>query len=250
MVDKYNHFVCIVAGDNPEELLAPYDNSKNKSRNVVYKYKDREKLKKIYLSCRAADLEQATSAEEKDMIKNDIADIEQMSPEEFYYDYTGDYALDDNTGDAIEYKNPNGKWDSAAIGKVFALPFELLDGTRAYQAKVGDIDWGKMHGNGKEIFERAWDMVMNGEKPNTDTEKTIYENMKNRTGYFRKFGDKETYVASNTAFWGFAFLSDMTGWKELDENVDQFTWMTNFYDVFIKTLPPDTLLSIYECRRN
>lgn len=250
MIDKYNHFVCIVAGENPDEMLSHYDNAKNKSRNVVYKYEDRDKIKDAYLAYRTALLDQDISAEQKSLIQDDIEEVKDMSPEDFYYDYTSDYTLDEDSGDAIEYRNPAGKWDSARLGRTFANPFILKDGQESYSAKICDIDWSKMHGNGKEMYSRTWDMIVDGKTPETEIEKTIYENMKNRIGYFRKFGDKDTYVASNTSFWGFAFLSDITGWKELDEDVDQFVWMTNFYDVFIRTLPDDTLLSIYECTRN
>ena len=62
-----------------------------------------------------------------------------------------------------------------------------------------------------------------------------------------KFENKENYVISNTAFWGYAFLSDMTGWQDASDTEDQFVWMNNFYNLFIKNLPEDTLLTIYEC---
>jgi hypothetical protein len=34
---------------------------------------------------------------------------------------------------------------------------------------------------------------------------------------------------------------------EINDNEDQFMWMRNFYDVFIKNLDDNTLLTIYEC---
>ena len=250
MVDQYNHFICIVAGNNPDELLEPYDNSKHKEKVTVYKYADREKIKDIYLSLRKELAEKSVTEEEKKLILNDIEEVKEMTADEFYFDYTGDFTLDEKTGDAIDYKNPQGKWDTARLGRVFASPFILKDGSESYSARICDIDWDKVHGNGKEMYRKLWDMVMDGVPPETEVETTMYENMKNRTEYFRKFGDKDTYVTSNTSFWGFAFLSNMIGWKELDDTMDQFTWMSCFYDIYIKTLPQDTLLSIYECTRN
>ena len=44
------------------------------------------------------------------------------------------------------------------------------------------------------------EMVVEGSKPENETETLIYENMKNRTAYFQKFGTKENYVISSTAF--------------------------------------------------
>ena len=57
-------------------------------------------------------------------------------------------------------------------------------------------------------------------------------------------------MASNTAFWGYAFLSEKTGWVELEDNEEQFKWVVNFYNKFIKPQSDDTLISIYECRRD
>ena len=85
--------------------------------------------------------------------------------------------------------------------------------------------------------------------PNDEHEKVLFENMKNMTSYFKKFETKDNYIVSNTAFWGYAFLSDMNGWLDAENEEDQFAWMSNYYDVFIKNLPEDTLLTIYECRK-
>ena len=38
--DDYQHFVCIVAGENPEKLMEPYDNTKVVEPYVKYYYKD------------------------------------------------------------------------------------------------------------------------------------------------------------------------------------------------------------------
>lgn len=135
------------------------------------------------------------------------------------------------------------------IGKWFSTPFFTKTGDERFQAKKGDIDWGHMHLHGQAIYGTAWELVMDGREPVNETEKTIYESMKNRKEYFSKYETKENYVASFTMFWGYAFLSEETGWLELEDNMDQYVWVTNFYDLFIKNLPDDTLLTIYECVR-
>ena len=91
-------------------------------------------------------------------------------------------------------------------------------------------------------------MVMEGKTPSNEEETIIYENMKNRTQYFQSFGNRETYVASNTAFWGYAFLSEDVEWIDMEEH-EQFSWIMQFYDLFIKPLPDDTILTIIECRK-
>ena len=47
--DDYQHFVCIVAGESPEKLMEPYDNTKVVEPYVKYYYKDAEKLKEKYI---------------------------------------------------------------------------------------------------------------------------------------------------------------------------------------------------------
>ena len=44
--DDYQHFVCIVAGSNPEELMKQYDKNIPDIPYVVYKYKDVDKIKR------------------------------------------------------------------------------------------------------------------------------------------------------------------------------------------------------------
>jgi hypothetical protein len=73
--------------------------------------------------------------------------------------------------------------------------------------------------------------------------------MKDKETYFKKFETKENYVVSNTAFWGYAFLSEKTGWVDASDTKDQFVWMAEYYNMFIKNLPEDTLLTIYECKK-
>ena len=88
---------------------------------------------------------------------------------------------------------------------------------------------------------------MENSEPENDYEKQIYENMKDKTSYFMKFETKDNYIISNTAFWGYAFLSEETGWQDASEIEDQFVWMANYYNMFIDLLNDDTLLTIYEC---
>jgi hypothetical protein len=74
--------------------------------------------------------------------------------------------------------------------------------------------------------------------------------MKNRRAYFDNFKNKETYVSWSTSFWGYAFV-DQNGWHDIDsEKGEQIEWVNNFYDKFIKNLPENTRISVYECVRN
>lgn len=249
-IDQYNHFVAIVAGDNPEVLMSPYDKNIKTEPRVAYKYEDAQKLQDKYIKLYKAITTSDTIPEGpfKEDAKDKLAVIESQTPEDFYFDLTMDYEHDPDTGNALTRENPDGKWSSYKLGKFFSVPFVLKDGTETYQARKGEIDWSLMHLHGGDVYKRAWEMVMEGSEPTSDYEKQIYKNMEHRTTYFEKFGTKENYVLGNIAFWGYAFVSN-NGWAELEDEMDQFVWVRNFYELFIEPLPEDTLLTIYECTR-
>ena len=47
--DDYQHFVCIVAGDNPDDLMKDYDLNKSVEPTIFYKYKDLETVKQTFI---------------------------------------------------------------------------------------------------------------------------------------------------------------------------------------------------------
>lgn len=246
----YDFFVTIVAGENPEELMKEYDKNLDVEPYIVYKYEDAGLIKNRYLEvCKSLITNGNLDDDElKDMLIT-VEEVEQMDDDDFYFDYVQNYILDPETGNALSNKNKNGRWTSYRIGDLFSVPFITIDDKETRQARKKDIDWSKMHLDCQDVYIRAWELVMDKRKPKDAQEEKIFENMKNRTGYFEKFGTKENYVANSTAFWGYAFLSEQTGWVQLEDNMNQFDWVTNFYDRFIVPLDDNTLLTTYETRQ-
>lgn len=247
--DDYRHYVCIVAGENPSKLMSDYDINKKVEPYIVYKFSDAEKLRETYIDSYQKMLDETKDEDEIEYIKDTILDLSEMDSTEFFYDISSNYIIDNKTGNAMSDVNKNGKWSSCQIGKILSVPFLTIDGREVFQARKKDIDWGKIHGSNGDVYRRAWEMVMDNSEPKDDYEKQIYENMKDKTSYFKKFETKDNYIISNTAFWGYAFLSEETGWQDASDVEDQFMWMANFYNVFIDMLPDDTLLTIYECMK-
>ena len=246
----YNHFVVLAVGDKPQELMDKYDLNKKVEPYVVYRFKDAGKLRTRYMEVLRGLLDTDGLSEGEIIdIKGSLSDVEDMNDVQFYLDYTEGYDYDKETGDAISDKNPNGKWSTCNVGKIFSVPFITKEGKETFCDLKGNIDWGMMHLHGSEIYETTWDVVIGGKTPETELEKKVYENMKNRVGYFQKFGSKEKYVVSNTAFWCYGYV-DENGWVELGDDEDQFDWMINFYDRFVAKLPDDAKLTLYECRRD
>lgn len=248
--DDYQHFVCIVAGDNPEKLLEQYNGNKNVEPYVVYKYKDANKIKNCTIKYYESLKETINVPIEIEYLINSILDLKEMSDEEFFETLCDrkDYYINEN-GDIMSNKNPEAKFSYYNKGKLFSIPFLTKDGREIYQAKKSEIDWDKIHLNGGDAYRRVWEMVMENSEPNDEHEQVLYDNMKDKVSYFEKFETKENYIISNTAFWGYAFLSENTGWLDAEDINDQFVWMKNYYDLYIKNLPEDTLLTIFECKK-
>lgn len=249
--DDYQHFVCIVAGNEPEKLIDEYCSQNTVEPYVVYKYKDANKIKTCTIKYYETLKETTYTPIEREYINNSLLDLKDMSDDEFFESLCEghpDYYINDS-GDIISNKNPNGRYSYCNIGKLFSIPFLTKDGKEVYQAKKGNIDWNRIHLNGGHAYKRVWEMVMENSEPLDNHEKVLYENMKDKIAYFEKFENKENYIISNTAFWGYAFLSEITGWIDAEDIENQFTWMSNYFDLYIKNLPDETLLTIYECKK-
>ncbi len=252
--NDYQHFVCIVAGDNPDTLMKEFDKNNEITPKILYRYSDANKLRKSFI----LEYEKALK-EAKEVNSNYIEDIEDiidelksMTDEEYYEELLHkdkNYYLDENNGNIMTNKNIYGKFSYYNIGKMFSVPFITKDGLETYQCKKNEIDWNIVHMSGGAVYSKVWEMVMEKVPPKDEHEEILYNNMKDNVEYLRKFETKENYIASNTAFWGYAFLSKETGWSEISYSDDQFEWMKNYYNVFIKSLPEDTLLTIYECKK-
>lgn len=248
MTEDYNFFTAIVAGENPDELMKEYDKNVTVDPYILYKCDDAHRLKDIYIdSCNEELKTENISSFEIDDIKDEINYVTSLSDEEFFDYFTEDYEKDDK-GNAISSKNKKGKYSFYRMGKMFSVPFITLDGREVFQARKKDIDWYRIHLFGQEIYKRAWEMVMENSEPLNEHERTIYENMKNRTAYFEKFINKERYVLYATAFWGYAFV-DKDKWIDIDSEPDGYKWVSEFFEKFIDPLDENTLLTIFECRK-
>lgn len=251
------HFKVVVAGDNAEELMLKYDSNLKVAPYVAFYFSKAEEYRDNYIKSLKGVISHeeknpnfsAESEERLNYLREELEYVENESAVDYYLNLTEGLELDKDTGDALSTDNPLGMFTSHNVGGGFSLPFILKDGSEVYKAKKSDIDWDKVHLANTRAYEVAWDTTHGLAEPQDDDERNIYEHMKNMDEYFANFDGREHYIASNTAFWGYAFLSEKLGWKELDPSEKQFDWVTGFYDRFIKPLSEDTMLTIYECVR-
>lgn len=243
MDNNRRNFTILVIGDKPMELLEKYNSNKNIQHITICTPETaKDKLNEtLGLYKRLLDA-QTEDSEYNDFLNLQIGQLSAMTPQEYYASMAEKYEKDEKTGELYTEINPYGKFDCIRTNPLFALPLITKDGKEVYTAKKCEVDWSKMHMTDATAYEIAWDTVMGGKKVETDDEKLIYENMKNRTAYFQAYVDRDNYIKSNTSYWCYAVL-DKKGWNECEE---QFEWVCNFYDTYIKKLPDNVQLTIVE----
>lgn len=247
----------LVIGDNPDEIIKKYDANNITGKHLFLKRSNAAEHKKNRLLLMKGSLNNFNLNDlQKEMLHNEIEDIEDMSEIEYFMSVTEGCTYDENTGDAYKEFNPNAFYKSVRSPQKifeekgeesgFCNPFKLKEDYISYSAEKGEIDWSKNHLYNKHVYEIAWDLIVNGKKPRTEAEKTIQENMKNRRGYFNNFKDKDDYVSYSTSFWTYG-VATKDKYEDIDElGLNGNDWIKNFYDKYIKNLSDDTLLTLYE----
>jgi hypothetical protein len=240
----------MVVGDNHKELMEKYSLDLEVDSYVRYEYLKADKYQNN--SIKALDNllshgdEIGLEPQVKESLERRIKTLKGMTPFEYYRELTDGMYYDEN-GNALSTENPNGHWKTARIGKNFSLPLKLKDGSESYSARCGDIDWDAMN-EPTELYEAAWEMVVEGREPTNEQEERVYESMKDKLTYFSNFKSKEDYVTYSTSYWNYAFVNK-DGWVDM-VNEDERKWINNFHDRFIATIDPNDLVTIYECSVN
>lgn len=250
-MENYNHFVAIVAGENPEELMSKYARDNVKTATIYIK--DAETLRLKHIEMAKAYMNGNLNEFERLQLEDIIETLEEQTAEEFWKDYKEEQTIieEDEDGNIVVEDDSDVMFSSYNVGKNLSMPFITNDGQTSFQERVKNINWERIHlfPLDVEYYERVWEIVMDGDTPKDEKESKIKRTMGNQKDYFSFFGNKETYASHCSAFWAYAFLSEETGWVELSPNKEQIDWVLGYYDNFIETLPENTLLTVYECRK-
>jgi len=250
----------LVVGDNPDTKAMEFSADKKVEKYVKYKFADAGKMREKQLKSLEAILTSDTiklSNLQKQVYENLYQSTSEEDDEQFFDNITYGMEIDEETGDAYSTVNPKAKYqyqkcyDNSLVKtgqeSEFSNPFTLKNGSKRYSAKKFDIDWNKMHMSNTRVYEAAWELCVEGRDPETELEETIKKNMENRVSYFANFKNKEEYVIHSCAFWCYGIVIDGQ-YHELDYRTSDKKWISEFYERFIKPLPEDILLTIYEAR--
>lgn len=255
---KQYYKTVLVVGDNPDDIIKKYsEDTLLESSYLVAKRKDALKLKNNHINLLKKSLEEDILTNSQKKLTEDYISLIEETPElEYFLDSTEGCTYDSETGDAYSNKIPNAYYkyerspqkifEKTGEETGFCNPFKLKDDYISYSATKEEIEWELNHLYNQEVYEAAWELVVEDREPLNEKEKQIKDNMKNRKGYFQNFKNKQEYVLHSTAFWTYGIASE-SFYKEVGmDGINDKEWVSNFYDNFIKNLPNDTLLTIYE----
>lgn len=250
----------LVVGKNHEEIAAKYSLDTKVDKYLKCRFDEAEDLKNKHMGL----IEKIISNKQiklnnnqKEIFKNMYLDLKEMEVFDYYVTVTKGCVYDEVNGDAYTTENPNAHYQYQRCPQKalevrgqeadFSNPFKLTDGSISYTATKGEIEWDKMHKYNTELYARAYELAVEDAEPQDEQEKRIKERMQNRQNYFNNFSSKEEYVDYSCSFWtyGIAFEDN---YYELDYTVSDKDWVVNYYDNFIKDLPDDETLTIYEIK--
>lgn len=217
--------------------LTKYDITVQVPPYVVYEYDKRAEIRQKAIDIYSELIENTEKQDGMSLIsqlmKFKLQEMEEMTDEEYFEEATRGMTYDKNTGNALTTFNPNGKYvkiNDATIET--AIP---LIGNN-FQCFVQDLPDKNVNDEVVEKYSKHWDTIMCDSKHIKDN-------------YINTYQDKDTYIKVMTEplFYN-AFVSEETGWLEQsDEN--QVQWVLNFRDRFIKNLPKNTILKVYNFNR-
>ena len=247
-----SHYTVLVIGSDPEGLLEPYS-----EHLEMEPYKERmsdedvARMREFY--------------EKKDERK--LSDEELL---DHMHDWNGtEGGIDDEGMYYLSTYNPDSKWDWYSLGGRWIGSFKLkvnaegilgspglmtkVPSSGVDQAKKGDIDWEGMRAEAIEKLKKEWKLIQSA-TPEKFSE--YFGPFSSQEVLQKKFKTEEEYLNSYEGFSTYAVLDD-EGWHEPGkmgwwgvshaEEGEEDKFREGFYERFIKNLPDDTLLSVYDC---
>lgn len=248
MKGTLDYFSVLVIGDEPDEQIAKFDSMTDVSKPyILYNYSDMNKLRSNKLKIYEELLKRFNNGREKESINKRIDELKELTDQE-YYQQLGELNSFDEYNNIVSTENPDGKWLTCEKGgRIFSKYMLDYNGNGLVSAKKEEFDWPLFHMNQQrvDLYSRTWDLCIDNANPETDKDSTILKNMSPYKSTLKTFKDKEDYVKISCSFWTYAIVVNGV-WCDM-YGKDNNTWICDFYDKFIKPLPNDKLITIYEC---
>lgn len=245
---KAEYFSVLVIGENHYDIISKYDEYKDSNEYyILYKYNDRNKYRKKNIEFIKEYLKTVTDNKNRNILIDKLNELKSMS-DEAYYLMMGELHTFDKDKNIITNENPYGKYATCEIGgKLYKDYLKNNNGENITSEKKKNIRWDYIHLNEEKynLYKNTWDLCVNKKQPITPEEENIIRNMSLLKDYFSNFNDCETYCKYNTSFFTDVIIKDGI-WYSCEDS-DYNEWVINYYDRFIKDIPDDELITIYEC---
>jgi len=245
-----DYFSVLVIGDNPDDIMLKFDSMVDvKEPYLLYKYSDINNIRKNRIRIYEELLKKTVDPKTSNTIKEKIDNLKKTSDIDYYCEL-GELYQYDNDRNIVSIENPNSHWLTCEKGgRIFSDYLKDFNDNGLTSASKKDIDWSLIHlrQDRVNLYNRTWELCVDGKKPATDKEVNIVNNMKQFKSFFSNYGNKNTYSKVSTSFWTYAVVINGE-WLDM-ENESEFDWIMNYYDKFIKNENKNTLITIYECTK-
>jgi hypothetical protein len=247
MNSSSHYYSLLVIGNNPNDQVLKFDITEDtENPYVIYKYSERNQLRKNKIKIYDALLREESRTTYKKAIADRIDKLSNMSDDEYYFELGEVYSYDvDNN--IITSENPNGKWITCERGgHIFSNYIKDFNDNGVISAIKKNIDWTLTHmrQDNVNIYNKTWDLCINSLKPETDYDINIFKNMNPYKDYIKSFNTKEAYTKMSCSFWTYAVIINGV-WVDMDDK-NEYDWISNFYNNFIIPVSDNDLLTIYE----
>ncbi len=272
-----SHYSVLVLTDENttvEELLAPYDENIRVAPYIEYTKeqlieKEKKEIKEYKNSHYAKFLEDPEAYKEKykhnpshlDYIENEFRKKLYWTNARIYKEairyYEPEQIMED--GSVISTYNPKSKWDWYVEGGRFSGMLRLKENEDGYEvadsAYANEIDFSV----DKEAYDNAirfWEIVVEGQEPNTEEEKNIFQFYK-KEYYTERYSSKEEYANRVASFTTWAVVTPDGVWHEPgtmgwfachNATVDnEKTFYNNYHKFIEKAIENNWLLTVVDC---
>ncbi len=269
-----SHYTVLIIGEDPGAQLEPFweldlnrQEMMEDNRAVFdpsFKVEDLEKEFEKFKEEHKKEMEES----KEDYWKK----YKTCSAKKWLDNWSGEYLNKEGTHYGY-YRNPNAKWDWHSLGGRWTGSLKLKKGRRGEvgepglgasraksrtcdQARKGDIDFSSDK-KAYKGFIRFWELYVEGKKPKNKEEQEIIKHEIYKKEYFlAQFKTKERYAQLQSEFSTHAVLKDgewfesgKMGWWGMSSATpkQEGEFKEGFYDRWIKDLPDDMLLSVYDC---
>lgn len=282
-----SHFSVLVIGENVEEQLSPYDENSSVNEYFVKEVSEKDKKEFIeFYNTLQTDKDYGIKSQEE-IEENKKLSFKQLYKKYGDSWNGNIWKEKKGVWEEYSTYNPKSKWDWFEVGGRWAGMFKLKKGRKGHLQKphilkiCKELDKERVEENKKltkekrvdsaykkdidfspdvKEFEknvRFWELYVEGKKPKNKEEREMIKDVfYNKKYYLDRYKTKGKYAQQLNTFSTFAVLKNgewieqgQMGWFGCSSATDkeEYDWVEEYYNNFIKDLPEDTLLTIVDC---